>query len=60
MTRSVPSCWPAFTTWTASCSPSDSVDAAGAGVLRAEDELAVVGGAGRDRDVVRERSPLPL
>ena len=30
------------------------LDAVGAGVLRAEDELAEVGGAGRDRDVVRE------
>ena len=53
--RLVSSCWPARTTWMASCSPNAMDDPVCAGVLGGEDELAVVGGAAGHRDVGRER-----
>ena len=49
ISRSVPSCWPARTTCTASCSPRARTTPLDPGLLCAEDELGVVGRAGRHR-----------
>ena len=44
----VPSCCAAWSTWTASFSPSGRITRVRAGVLGGEDELLEVGGAGGD------------